>query len=90
MIFSNRRFSTKSWLNPNVREYWSIFLLSSGSLQLDGHYMLSDITLEILKYINVIEEIESKKSQYKYKEHVKTDRDLTSEDKQKILEALKL
>ena len=55
-----------------------------------NEYVLTQITKEILKYLNVIEEIEARKLNYKVKEIIEKDKKLSQEDVQKILKALKL
>lgn len=55
-----------------------------------NEYVLTQITKEILKYLNVIEEIEASKLNYKVKEIIEKDKKLSQEDVQKILKALKL
>jgi hypothetical protein len=52
--------------------------------------MLTDITLEILKHLHKIEEIERNRHKFTIKEILKTYPKLSVEDKQSIIENLNL
>ena len=72
--------------------YTSIQRLKSVNAVTKCHneYVLTEITKEILKHLNVIEEIEDKKLTYKIREIIETDKKLTAEEKQNIIRDLKL
>ena len=54
--------------------YLSLAQLKIGVIKkIDNDYMLTDISLELIKYLNVIEDIESKKLRNQVREIIKTD-----------------
>jgi Asp-tRNA(Asn)/Glu-tRNA(Gln) amidotransferase C subunit len=55
-----------------------------------GEYLLTEIANEIVKYLNVIEEIEAHKLDYKVSDIIRADKKLSQEDVQKILQALNI
>jgi len=55
-----------------------------------NEYVLTQITIDILKHINAIEEIEAKRVDYKAKEIIESDKKTTEEEKQEIFKDLKL
>ncbi|MFL6409833.1 MAG: hypothetical protein ACJ71K_01135, partial [Nitrososphaeraceae archaeon] len=55
-----------------------------------GEYLLTEIANEIVKYLNVIEEIEAHKLDYKVSDIIRADKKLSQEDVQKILKALNI
>jgi predicted transcriptional regulator len=88
---SNEEIQSRAKLSRK-QVYTSIQRLKSVNAvrKYNNEYILTEITMEILKYLNVIEEIEDKKLTYKMREIIETDKKLTAEEKQNIIRNLKL
>jgi hypothetical protein len=89
--FTTAELQAKSGLSRK-QIYESLFRLKAVDAikKENKEYRLTDIAIDILKYVNVIEEIEQNKLNYKLREIITKDKKLPEEDKQKIFKDLKL